>query len=245
MKLKNIIILGTLATATISHAAITAGVNIGNADNANNLLNSRAAGDREAGVGIYRTSTWTDVNVASLGFGWGPLSVTDSGGGTAAQITSTHTSGFNGFSGSFGAMADSADRTLMNGYTSFNSGDAGTITLSGISSDFTGAVGGYTVVVYFESDNNAREASITLGATTINGRDASTFSGTYNEATGVGVDSNYAVFSGLTANSVNIDIDSTPGRMGITGIALYATPEPSSTALLGLGGLALILRRRK
>ena len=54
MKLKNIIILGTLATATISHAAITAGVNIGNADNANNLLNSRAAGDREAGNRISR-----------------------------------------------------------------------------------------------------------------------------------------------------------------------------------------------
>lgn len=32
---------------------------------------------------------------------------------------------------------------------------------------------------------------------------------------------------------------------GMTGYVVRATPEPSSTALLGLGGLALILRRRK
>ena len=33
--------------------------------------------------------------------------------------------------------------------------------------------------------------------------------------------------------------------LGASEIRAYATPEPSSTALLGLGGLALILRRRK
>lgn len=34
-------------------------------------------------------------------------------------------------------------------------------------------------------------------------------------------------------------------NVGISAITLAAVPEPSSTALLGLGGLALIMRRRK
>ena len=35
------------------------------------------------------------------------------------------------------------------------------------------------------------------------------------------------------------------GEVQFDGVAVAAVPEPSSTALLGLGGLALILRRRK
>lgn len=37
----------------------------------------------------------------------------------------------------------------------------------------------------------------------------------------------------------------TAGNVSFNGIRFAAVPEPSSTALLGLGGLALILRRRK
>jgi hypothetical protein len=36
-----------------------------------------------------------------------------------------------------------------------------------------------------------------------------------------------------------------PGGTGAVSLAHFAVPEPSSTALLGLGGLALMLRRRK
>jgi hypothetical protein len=36
-----------------------------------------------------------------------------------------------------------------------------------------------------------------------------------------------------------------PGNTSAVSLAHFAVPEPSSTALLGLGGLALILRRRK
>jgi hypothetical protein len=38
---------------------------------------------------------------------------------------------------------------------------------------------------------------------------------------------------------------STTGTAGTTGYRLEAVPEPSSTALLGLGGVALLLRRRR
>ncbi len=40
-------------------------------------------------------------------------------------------------------------------------------------------------------------------------------------------------------------IPTSGNQVGIDNISLDAVPEPTTTALLGLGGLALILRRRK
>ncbi|BDS07102.1 hypothetical protein NT6N_21420 [Oceaniferula spumae] len=58
-----------------------------------------------------------------------------------------------------------------------------------------------------------------------------------------------AQVSGSTSYAVYIDDfngDPGPGdRVTLDGIGFEAVPEPSSAALLGLGGLALILRRRK
>ena len=252
------------STALAAHADLTAGINIAGNNNANNLLNLRAAGDQTAGVGIYATDAWTDIDVSNRytgsdpnihavsGFSWGPLSFRDSTGASAGMISSSLSSGFNGFSGSVNAMADSADRTLMNGFTAWDPidgtapEDSGTLTLSGLSTAFTAAPGGYAVVVYFDTDNNAREATITVGGTTRNGLDGSTFSGTYREAVGAGIDANFAVFSGLTAPSVNIDVDSNTGRMAVNGIVLYAIPEPLTLGLVALGlPLVVWVRRRR
>lgn len=51
----------------------------------------------------------------------------------------------------------------------------------------------------------------------------------------------------FTADAITQDITLTGSDVGLTGYVLRVTPvpEPSSTALLGLGGLALILRRRR
>lgn len=245
-------------------ADLTAGINIAGNNNANNLLNLRAAGDRTAGVGVYATDAWTDIEVSNRytgsdpnihavsGFSWGPLSFRDSTGAGAGTISSSLSSGFNGFSGSVNAMADSADRTLMNGFTAWDPvdgtppEDSGSLTLSGLSTAFTAAPGGYAVVVYFDTDNNAREATITVGGITRNGLDGSTFSGTYREAIGAGLDANFAVFPGLTAPSVSIDVDSNTGRMAVNGIVLYAIPEPLTLGLMGLGlPLVVWVRRRR
>ena len=63
---------------------------------------------------------------------------------------------------------------------------------------------------------------------------------------------NYVLFEGMVPNgSGQLIINSTPiygqnNVMPLNGFQLVETvPEPSTTALLGLGGLALILRRRK
>lgn len=71
--------------------------------------------------------------------------------------------------------------------------------------------------------------------------------GTLVEAQGTvgGVAGNYIKFSNLTGNLTVASDNSGAGRSPINGFVVVAIPEPSSTALLGLGGLALILRRRK
>ena len=57
---------------------------------------------------------------------------------------------------------------------------------------------------------------------------------------------NYILVSGQTASTLTIQGQDRNGaeRGSISGFQIVEVPEPSSAALLGLGGLALILRRR-
>ncbi|MFC4992320.1 PEP-CTERM sorting domain-containing protein [Rubritalea tangerina] len=54
---------------------------------------------------------------------------------------------------------------------------------------------------------------------------------------------NYFTFE--TSGDLTITSGRTGGRGSIAGVIVEAVPEPSSTALIGLAGLALIIRRRK
>jgi hypothetical protein len=54
----------------------------------------------------------------------------------------------------------------------------------------------------------------------------------------------YAIFSNLTGSSQTITA-SIPSFGGITGFQIVAVPEPSSMALAGMGGLAVLLMRRR
>jgi hypothetical protein len=63
---------------------------------------------------------------------------------------------------------------------------------------------------------------------------------------------NAILFSGYTGDTFTIDAAPAPGappgpyKLTLNGIQIVVTvPEPSSTALLGLGGVALMLRRRR
>ncbi|WP_227021629.1 PEP-CTERM sorting domain-containing protein [Oceaniferula marina] len=84
---------------------------------------------------------------------------------------------------------------------------------------------------------------------TINGQDYGSFTalgqnqGAMVEATGPTA-GNYVKYSGLTGD-LTVAGNSGDGRTPINGFVIVAVPEPSSSALIGLGGLALILRRRK
>ena len=81
--------------------------------------------------------------------------------------------------------------------------------------------------LYFWVDGTLLNSDLSTPINGVNGSgfDNSTFIGDYS---GTGFDGDFAI------DYIRLDND-----------AIAAVPEPSSTALLGLGGLALILRRRK
>ena len=57
---------------------------------------------------------------------------------------------------------------------------------------------------------------------------------------------NYALWSNLTASTLNIEMISDTDRMAISGIQIVErVPEPSSALLMSLAGLGLLVRRRK
>ncbi len=121
------------------------------------------------------------------------------------------------------------------------------MTLSGGST--LDASAGSVGIWFNNSDNNTHIVNFT-GAGTIVGRLG------YKDTFGGASDNNYQWSEAWTEgilkyNGTNTgafaDHFSTTGTAGTAGYKLIAVavPEPSSTALLGLGGLALILRRRK
>ncbi|NWK54515.1 discoidin domain-containing protein [Verrucomicrobiaceae bacterium N1E253] len=97
--------------------------------------------------------------------------------------------------------------------------------------------------------NEAKAFTLEFSTTGTSG----TFSGTtpLTQPTAVGTGNPATLnFAAVNANAVRITITDNQGgidRVGLGEVKFIgsAVPEPSSTALLGLGGLALILRRRK
>jgi hypothetical protein len=57
--------------------------------------------------------------------------------------------------------------------------------------------------------------------------------------------STFAGMGGVELSQINVRIAAESGTVYADNVSLDLVPEPSTTALLGLGGLALILRRRK
>ena len=114
-----------------------------------------------------------------------------------------------------------------------------------------------TGVSTFDSDSRLGFSSSTInidasaytgGAATFVLVDTELFGGTYaNNGGGFGTIGTIVAPTGFTATLDQSMFDGDPGD-GFTGeitLTIAPVPEPSSTALLGLGGLALILRRRR
>lgn len=110
----------------------------------------------------------------------------------------------------------------------------------------------YSIYVLFTSDNNGdyTHSALTVGGTDVFGGDFNAH-GRVTDGTGwVESDGsaygNYAKVDGLTTSTLTVgSVRNGDARGPITGFVIVEVPEPSSAALLGLGGLALILRRRK
>lgn len=184
------------------------------------------------------------------------LTVSRTGGGGLISYTTTDTV-FDGFGQSqlqlWTTSDPGADLTSPltardssgSGYRSFGQA-VGTVDITGLASGtvnvFYGAFGTTPTLTAVMSDSNGILSDITMSDAHLNGDNANR--GEYYAAeldfdNDLGYDT--IEFTWL-ANGID---DTANGRgLGavLTGVAI---PEPSSTALLGLGGLALILRRRK
>lgn len=114
-----------------------------------------------------------------------------------------------------------------------------TLTFSGLDSNLSynleGVIGGF-------SGNTATDGTaMTIGGTALSfAPDTASSDPRIVNFSGVTVDSGTSTTDGTL--TITIDDATVPV---ISALTITAVPEPSSTALLGLGGLALIMRRRK
>ncbi len=132
-----------------------------------------------------------------------------------------------------------------------------TITLAGLAGTFTS----YDLIVYFTSNDGADQGQISDGTTTYffslpggTGSQTAALIETTDTNFGDGVaEGSYAVFRGLTADSVTLEVRAkniAAGNggtfVGIGGYQINGTllPEPGSLALMTLGGLMIARRRR-
>ncbi|QQL45724.1 PEP-CTERM sorting domain-containing protein [Sulfuriroseicoccus oceanibius] len=180
----------------------------------------------------------------------------DSGAGSGVAVSASSIN-----AGGFTSTATSGYNTEFSNVLMRNYGDTagGTITFTGLSA-WLSATGQTAYEVYYMSDRqvNLYSGSIAIGAEKFflaNGGAGSTQTGpfvlgtstTLADAQANANTANYVKFSAISGDSFTIDIqrDGGGGFIDVNGIQIVGVPEPSSAALIGLGSLSLLLRRRR
>lgn len=229
MKLKHTL----MAFAALTCAAHAASVSV-------NLGANQRSVTKDAGV--VNDSTWENIN--------------DSGGAGSALNVDSSTIDVSWVAHNIwrtnAANVTGGDQLMRGRWDSGIDGDVITIT------DINATYANYDVIVYYAyNQGSSHEFDLSVGGGTAvhiqhGGQNATAGAsdlGINNYLTNGpsnGTDpSHWHRFTGLSADSITFNVSNRSGRTGFTGFQIVQVPEPSSAALLGLGGLALILRRRK
>lgn len=211
-------------------------------------------------AGLVPAANWNNIQSDSQsGSSTTGALADDSGTPTVTQITY-----FNRFWRD-GVDTSTPDTTLNSGYTNTSTTANDTMTVSGLGTEFTSL--GYNVIVYLSGTdgmgaNTPAEFGANIGGgpdqwirairrIPVSGTFASTTFATEALAEASSTESNYILFTGLTASSFDLNIlkdpDSTANwsRAAVKGIQIVSIPEPGAITLLGLGSLGMVLIRRR
>ena len=190
------------------------------------------------------------------------MSVTDSAGTAAASLAY---SAPNNWAATGTTPAGGSDAALMNGYLDNFQNSGNSITITGLGSAYTGP--GYQVLVYQNSDSagsfgytvtdNAGHTVTAYGQQLAGGGANYPLAGgtngyvtsTSTNPGGPGTAANTVVINGLTGSNFTITAaagTTGDGRVRPNGFQIVSNvPEPASAALVGLGSIGLLLRRRR
>jgi len=214
---------------------------------------------------------WTSSGISGVGTSGTDYNIVEidpfASGGSAGNTTAVGGGFFSAGSQSATTMRDRAVSAFNTSYEGiagatnrvFDNTIAGPETITTISGLATGQYNVY--VVYLYADPNGTQGDNAMGLQTkLNGSVDGTVYNVLNitEKMALNTNTSWAVglapigttATGVTGFTVNLDdaetgVSPTQNRIDYIGVAYTAVPEPSSAALLGLGGLSLILRRRK
>lgn len=224
---KHIILTAMIASAGLSQGAVIA-------------WSTEQSTTATGGATVAYTTLTTIVERAQFGDSAIQTGWTDGDAGTTNSNLSTVLA--NTPSGNGAWTASTADLGVVASSHSWATGSTQTIQLTGLN------VGDQYKVQFFMNDNRVFGATV-LGDRSIVYSDGEAAPATIQTTRGDGL----SVIGTFTATAATQTVEVAGGTgtadvdFGLNGYILSTTPapEPSSTALLGLGGLALILRRRK
>lgn len=232
--------LALLAAMTSASTAAVAYLDLGNIASAGNGFNNFALTGAENFNGVrgsFNGLQTTDGITSS----WNVSATKAGGGGIGGQNAV-----FTGPSTGVGTPFTGLQNALLQDGIYINNSAALTFTFSGLDISQT-----YLLDVFGGLDvTNATPADFTLSI-------GSAFTGAATQVLNVdnsdgnnnGAIASWASITPDATGNISVTVTATGGlggrRTEVNAIRLESIPEPSSTALLGLGGLALILRRRK